>query len=213
MDQGSPSNTAFARELKESLEIFLETRMAAFEATLHSSMDRLLWDPDLFERNLDQGLGEEGQALRLYQGIGSSQRVTTTLKSAVHIAVEEAAFALPRALLFQTRRRVEGPELLREVEAWFIPLLSLLIQKLAGLLDEGRRFDVLLLEDAKGARLELGLEGLHPDTLQAALVSGEETLLPLVASMLGILPENIPTEVGDSLCLNIDLPASVYVLD
>lgn len=213
MDQGAPSNVIFADDLKARLEVFLETRLAVFEATLHSCMDTLLWDPDLFERNLDQGMGEEGQALRLYQGIGSSQSVTTTLDSAVHIAVEEAAYALPRSILFQSRRRVEKAGPVREVEAWFVPLLSLLFQKLAALLEEGSRFDVLLREDAERTSLELGLEGLHPETLEGALVIGEKTLLPLLGSVLGILPETIPTEDRDVLSLEIVLPDSVYALD
>ncbi len=213
MDPHSPIHSTFARELKERLETFLETRLAVLEATLHSCMDTLLWDPDLFERNLDQGIGEEGQALRLYQALGNSHCATTTLGSAVHIAVEEAAYALPRSILFETRRRVEGEDVLREVEAWFVPLLSLLFQKLAGLLEEGRRFDVLLREDAQGATLELGLENLHPEALEGALVIGEKTLLPLLGRVLGILPETLPSASGATLRLVIEVPTSVYLLD
>ena len=213
MEQGSPSNTAFARDLKERLEAFLESRLAVLEATLHSCMDTLLWDPDLFERNLDQDIGEEGQALRLYQAIGNSHGVTSTLDSAIHIAVEEAAMAMPRSILFETRRRVETPYALREVEAWFVPLLSMFFQKLAGLLEEGSRFEILLREDAVGTTLELGLEGLHPETLEGALIIGDKTLLPLIGDVLGLRPENFATEEGDTLRLVIPVSGSVYVLD
>ena len=213
MEQGSPSDTAFARDLKERLEAFLESRLAVLEATLHSCMDTLLWDPDLFERNLDQGIGEEGQALRLYQAIGNSQGVTSTMDSAVHIAVEEAAYALPRSVLFETRKRVQSETTIREVEAWFVPLLSLLFQKLATLLEDGSRFEVLLREDAVGSTLELGLEGLHPESLEGALIIGEKTLLPLLADILGLRSENLSTDASDTLRVVIPIPASAYVLD
>ncbi|MEZ5989477.1 MAG: hypothetical protein R3F30_10195 [Planctomycetota bacterium] len=195
--------------LRARLEDFLERRMAVLEATLHSCLDSLIWDPDLFERNLDQGLGEEGQALRLFQSLTAEGREGPTLADAFSLAVEECAHYSPGHVVL--RSSVQGGEGLEvRVAPWFVPVLSLLLQKLVGLADGGVTCELRLVERGPGdAALELVLPGLGVETLEGALVCGEHTLLPILAGMFGLDLDHLPGGATPGCRLGLAIPAGL----